>query len=44
MSNIYLKVNIEENSRSQSVDFSGLKNMSAGKLWGAPTHQDITEF
>ena len=34
MSNIYLKVNIEENWRSQSVDFSGLKNMSAGKLWG----------
>ena len=45
MSNIYLKVNNEEkNWRSQNLDFLGLKNLSPGQFWGAPTHEDIIEF
>ena len=43
MSNIYLKVTIEE-LRSQNFDFLGLKNLSPGQLWGAPTQEDIIEF
>ena len=42
MSNIYLKVTIER--RSKSFDFLGLKNLSPGQFWGAPTHTDIIEF
>ena len=45
MSNIYLKVTIEEkNGCSQKFDFLGLKNLLPGQFWGAPTHADITEF
>ena len=45
MSNIYLKVTIEEkNWRSQNFDFLGLKTLSSCQFWGAPTHADITEF
>ena len=45
MSNIYLKVTIEEkNQRSQNFDFLGLKNLSPGQFLGAPTHEDMIEF
>ena len=45
MSNIYLKVTIEEkNWPSQNVDFLGFKNLSPGQSWGAPTLEDIIEF
>ena len=45
MPNIYLKLNIEEKDlRSQIFNFLGLKNLSSGELWGAPTHEDTTEF
>ena len=45
MSNIYLNVTTEEKNRcSQNFDFLGLKNLSPGQLWGASTHEDITEF
>ena len=45
MSNIYLKCNIEvKNGRSQNFNFLDLKNLSQGKFWGAPTHEDIIEF
>ena len=45
MSNIYLKVTIEEkNWRSQNFDFLGLKILSPSQFWGAPTHADIIEF
>ena len=40
MSNIYLKVTIE----TQNFDFPGLKKLSAGQFWEAPTHADIIEF
>ena len=37
--NFYLKVTIEEkNWRSQNFDFLGLKNVSPGQFWGAPTY------
>ena len=39
MSNIYLKVTIETFSKL----FLGLKNLSPGQFWGAPTHADIIE-
>ena len=42
MSNIYLKVTIE--TFSQNFDFLGVKNLSPGQFWGAPTHGDIIEF
>ena len=39
MSNIDLNVTIEEkNWRSQNFDFLGLKNVSPGQFWGAPTY------
>ena len=44
MSNIYLKVTIEEKNRSQSFYFLVLKNLSPGEFWGTPTHEDIIEF
>ena len=45
MTNIYLKVTIEQkNGRSQNFGFLGLKNLSPGQLWGAPTHEGIIEF
>ena len=30
--------------RSQNFEFMGLKNLSPGRFWGAPTHADIIEF
>ena len=45
VSNIYLKVTIEEkNRRSQNFSFPGLKNLSPCQFWGAPTHADIIGF
>ena len=45
MSNIYLKVTIEEkNWRSQNFGFLVLKNFSPGQFWGAPTHEDVCGF
>ena len=44
MSNIYLKVTIEKNWRSQTFDFLSLKNSHQVSFWGAPTHADIIEF
>ena len=45
MSNIYLKITIEEkNWRSQNFDFLGLRDLSPGQFYGAPTHEDIFEF
>ena len=44
MSNIYLKLTIEKNFRSQNFDFLSLKNLSSGQFWGGPTHEDITAF
>ena len=41
MSNIYLKVTVETFSK---LRFSGLKNLSPGQFWGAPTDADIIEF
>ena len=41
MSNIYLKVTIETNWRSQNFDFLSLRNLSPGQFWGAPTHDWI---
>ena len=35
MSNIYLKVTIEKNWRSQNFDFLGLKNLSPGQFFGS---------
>ena len=40
-SNNYLKVTIETFSK---LRFLGLKNLSPGRFWGAPTHTDIIEF
>ena len=45
ISNVYLKVTIEEkNWCSQNFDFLGLKNLSPDQFWGAPTHEDISEY
>ena len=42
MPNIYLKVTIKEkNWRSQNFDFLGLKKLSPGQFWGAPTDEDV---
>ena len=35
MSNIYLKVTIEKNWRSQNFDFLSLKNLSPGQFLGS---------
>ena len=35
MSNIYLKVNIEKNWRTQNFGFKRLKSSSPGQLWGS---------
>ena len=43
MSDIYLKVTIETYSKL-GKRFSGLKNLSPGQFWGAPTHADIIKF
>ena len=39
MSNIYLKITIEKNWRSQNFE-----NFSQGQFWEAATHEDITQF
>ena len=44
MSNIYLKVSRGEKLTFSKLDFLGLKNLSPGQFWGAPTHEDIIEF
>ena len=45
MSNIYLKVTIEEkNGHFQNFDFLGLKNLSPGQFWGVQIDKDIIEF
>ena len=44
MSNIYFKVTVEKNWRSQNFDFLSLKNLSPGQFWGAPIHENIIEF
>ena len=44
MSNIYLKITIEKNWRSQNFDFLGLKNLAPSSFWGAPTHAQTIEF
>ena len=44
MSNIYLKVTIEKNKRSQNIDSLSLKIYLQVSFWGAATHADITEF
>ena len=44
MSNIYLKITIEKNWRSQNFDFLSLKNLAPSSFWGAPTHADTIEF
>ena len=45
MSNIYLKVTIEEkNWRSQNFNFLGLKTLSPCQFWGSPAHKCIIIF
>ena len=44
MSDIYLKVTIEKNWRSQNFDILGLNISHQVSFWGAPTHADIIEF
>ena len=44
MPNIYLKITIRKNRRSQNFDFQSLKNLSPGQFLGAPTHADMVEF
>ena len=44
MSNIYLKVTIEKNWRSQTSNFEVSKTYHQVSFWGAPTHADIIEF
>ena len=42
MSNIYLKVAIQEkNRRSQNFDFLALENLSPGQFWKALTDEDF---
>ena len=44
MSNVYLKVIIEKNWRSQNFDFLSLKICHQVRFLGAPTHADIIEL
>ena len=45
MLNIYLKVTIKKNWRSQNFGFLSLKHFSPGcSFWGAPTHANAIEF
>ena len=44
MSNIYSKVVIEKNSRSQNFDFASSKICLPVSLWGASAHADVIEF
>ena len=43
MSNIYLKLPLRRKT-AQNFDFLGVKYLSPGQFWGAPTHADIIEF
>ena len=43
MPNIYLKVTIEKNCRSQNFYFLSLKNLLPRQILGTPTHADIIE-
>ena len=43
MSNIYVKVTIEKNWRSQNFGFLSLKIFLQASFWGAATHPDIIE-
>ena len=44
MSNVYLKVIIKKNWRSQNFDFLSLKICHQVSFLGAPTHADIIEL
>ena len=44
MSNIFLKVPIEKNWRSQNFDFLSLENLLPGNFWEVPTHVDIIKL
>ena len=44
MQNIYLKVTIEKNWRSQNFDFLNLKKVPPGQFLGSPNSKDTTEF
>ena len=44
MPNIFLKVTIEKNWRSENFNFLGLKNLPPSHFLGASTHVDIIEF
>ena len=44
MPNIYSKIALEKIWGSQIFDFVGLKHLSSGQSWGAPTHDDIIEY
>ena len=44
MSNIYLKITIGENGRSQNFSFLNFKNLSPSQFWLSSNLVDITEF
>ena len=44
MSNIYLKVTIENKWPTQNLYFPRLKSLSPGHFFGAPTQADASEF
>ena len=44
MSNVLLKVAIENSWRSQNIDFLGLKNLWPGQFWRASTHWILKLF
>ena len=44
MSNIYLKVTIEKNWRSQNLDILSLEILSASQFLGSTNSLSITEF
>ena len=44
ITNIYLKITIEKNWRTQNFDFRSLSSCLKVSFWGAPTHADIINF
>ena len=44
MSNIYLKVTVKKNWRSQNWISKSYEFVSKVSFWRAPVHADITEF
>ena len=44
MSNIYLKVTIKKESRTQNFRFLSFKICHQVSFWGALSHEDIIEF